>query len=161
MFIVKRIKLSDHRLHEVGYFNTINELKNHFANLYRTRYLLDKFSFNPYSKFRQSYCGSSEYSYIIENEKGVRFSDETIRGIFKNPKRVDYYTGSKHHCRRSCYRQIRTTQERRMACVVLKEELEPTWRGKRGCGLPNSWDDIQHFDEYNRNWKRYRKTRWK
>lgn len=176
MFIVKRIKSSNYRLIEVGYFYTINELINYFTRLYGAWNLSEKFSFDPYSKFRNSYYEAywkgftkkyrfvpAEYKYIIETEKGVRLSDETLKGIFSSVKtRWSFYcTGYKRHKRGHYFRHMRTTQERRMASLVLKEEFEPNWRGKRGLGLRQCWDDIYHSDVENNNWKRYRKTQWK
>lgn len=59
------------------------------------------------------------------------------------------------------FRHPKTTNERRWATPVL-EDGEPAPRAARNSHhLPNSWDDYQRASREDRNWKRFRKTRWK
>jgi hypothetical protein len=65
----------------------------------------------------------------------------------------------------SCCKYLRnfsTLQEKRFSLTYLSEEemLEPIPRAKRNNhNLPSSWDDINR--NFQRNWKKFRKTRWK
>lgn len=64
----------------------------------------------------------------------------------------------KHRGGGGCCRRIRTTSERRLNALVLREEGEVAARPSRsGHGLPDSWDDIQRGHE--RNWKNQHKGR--
>lgn len=70
--------------------------------------------------------------------------------------RYDPVPGVKHwrNSFKSYYRRMRTTQERRWACVH-KEYV----RGKRNyINLPNSWDDFC-YSRREKGWKRSRKKR--
>lgn len=60
------------------------------------------------------------------------------------------------------YRRPRTMSERRQAALVLFDEGEVAPRPPRKANqLPNSWDDYYVSSRTDRNWKRFRKTRWK
>lgn len=57
-------------------------------------------------------------------------------------------------------RRPQTTQERRMSFKV--DDLEPEVRTKRNYkNLPNAWDDKNIASWYDKNWKKYRKTKYK
>lgn len=65
-------------------------------------------------------------------------------------------SAGRHYCRR-----METMNERRQASLVLAEEGEVAPRAARNAShLPNSWDDFWVSARGNRNWKRFRKTRW-
>ncbi|WP_160331264.1 hypothetical protein [Burkholderia cenocepacia] len=60
------------------------------------------------------------------------------------------------------FRRMRHMNERRQAALVVEEEGEVAPRAARNLhGLPNPWDDYPCHSRDNRNWKRFRKTRWK
>jgi hypothetical protein len=59
----------------------------------------------------------------------------------------------------SCFRRVRTTAERRMAALVLREEGEVAPRAARNArNLPNSWDDYMRGG-FERCWKNQHKGR--
>lgn len=60
-----------------------------------------------------------------------------------------------------CHRRLHTTPERRWA-QFIREEGEPAPRAARNVhNIPDSWDDYPILSREDRNWKRFRKTRWK
>lgn len=180
MLIVKQINWS-YRETVIGRFNTMRELYNHFCGFYKHNYnLASRFSFNPRERWSterwMKEYETGHYKFIapvfcmyIENEDGVRYSTELIKGLFNKFRRqdnkhlyTDFFRGYKRHSRGHCHKRLRTTQEHRMAANVLVEEGEPKWRGKRtNHNLPTAWDDLPLTDWNNRNWKRYRKQQWK
>lgn len=54
----------------------------------------------------------------------------------------------------SFFRKPKTTGERRA------NQSEDAKHGRRR-DLPNSWDDIMKSSREDRNWKKFRKTKWK
>lgn len=71
--------------------------------------------------------------------------------------------GSGRRRRRAHYfRRIRYIGERRTVAFVLDEDGETPPRSKRnGANLPDSWNDYDIAARNDRNWKRFRKTRWR
>jgi hypothetical protein len=58
------------------------------------------------------------------------------------------------------HRRPQTQPERRASQELWVDGHFLPVRARRQ-NIPNAWDDIVRFDKRNRNWKRYRKTRWK
>ena len=168
----------------IDYFANIKHVFDYFKNIYGAYNLEERFSHNPNEFYRRFFdyhnipgirgytFDAPEYCYVITNDKGIRYSREFILGSFRKIRKdrkfrtyryFHYFTGYKRHRRGSGYhRKPHTFQERKMSVNVLIEEGEPKWRTSRNFhNLPTSWDDIQHMDVCNDNWKRYRRTRWK
>lgn len=53
------------------------------------------------------------------------------------------------------FRSPKTTGERR-----ANQDDGERWEGRRR-DLPSAWDDIYIFSRDNRNWKKFRKTKWR
>ena len=115
-----------------------------------------------------------EYQYIMRDDWG----DPVVFDDFKTSKertRLLGYRAYWHHptwngegpvpglYRFSGYhyfRHPRTMQERRLA-IPMEPEIEPLQRARRNHhNLPTSYDDLKNFSRSDRNWKRFRKTRW-
>ncbi len=60
------------------------------------------------------------------------------------------------------FRRPKSTNERRQA-QVMEPDIEPAPRpGRNASNLANAWDDYpRRSSREDRNWKRFRKTRWK
>lgn len=165
---------------EIGQFTDIKAVYNYCRNLYIYYPGASRISARFSHNFDEIYSNGGtfyndingtlrlterEYCYVIENSSGIRYSRDTVYGLFnkldKPHKNTRYFYGRNKHYR-SHYRHIATTQERRFASGILLEEGEVPPRAKRNlANLPNAWDEYPHFDVYDRNWKRYRKKQYK
>lgn len=156
----------------LGTFQDITELYHYFSKYYGRYKLADRFSHNPYDYYnvcKYLWDTNVKYHYmVIVNERGIHYSQELVRGMFNDlnkkqrerAQKFSWVPGAKKHSRCSFHRRPKTKQERTFVANIVKEDGEPKWRDAR-IKLPTSWDDLNHYDHYNRNWKRYRKTRWK
>lgn len=112
--------------------------------------------------------------YVMRTDFGHVLTSEDFRGL--SPLRVSAgwgrgpsYCGEgpvpgvrKHRGGGHYFRRMRHMSERRQAALVVVEEGEVAPRPSRNLhGLPNPWDDYRVTARDDRNWKRYRKTRWK
>jgi hypothetical protein len=138
-----------------------------FKDIYE-QFKYSQFSHNPNEEYRKvSEWGMSVpvYCFVIENHKGLRYGREFITNEFKAFRKKYnwwYFNGFKRHPRGHYHRHPHTLQESKASAHVLVEEGEPIWRASRNYhNLPDTYDDIHHYDECNRNWKRYRKQQWK
>jgi hypothetical protein len=166
---------------EVGQFKDIKEIYNTFKDAFGSyRFAASasaRFShdlYEVYSAGGSYYYDNTgclrlterEYCYVIENSSGVRYSRDTVYGLFnkldKPRKYVPYFYGGKKRHFRSTYRRIAFFQELKAASGILLEEGEVKPRPSRSpTHLPNSWDEYGRFDTCDRNWKRYRKKQYK
>jgi len=144
---------------EIGCFDNINDIYNHFRSIYYIHgsSLAELFSHNPF-----------DYRLVVENYNGVRYSRDTLLGNFRaiskkqKERYSNYFYGFKRHNRSHYHRRPKTISERRASVSVIKEEGEPIWRYSRNHhNLPTTYDDLTCRDTYNRNWKRYRKKQYK
>jgi hypothetical protein len=151
----------------VAVFNTLLELYNFYKRMYCGAYQLElRFSHDPY----ETYFGYGVHILparipylVITNHNGLRLSRDHLLGEFRKfcKPRVHFY-GFKRHPRCSYHRRPSTIQERALSVSVNYEDGEPRWRAKRNYhNLPNTYDDLQHYDVNNRNWKRYRLEQYK
>lgn len=155
----------------VGDFNCFKDVYYYFKfhRPYGSVGLETIFSHNSDEVFRKEHEWGMTvpvYCFVIENHKGLRYSREFIacefKKIFRKQVRYNYFNGSKRHPRGHYHRHPHTLQEIKASAHVLMEEGEPIWRSARNHhNLPDSYDDINHYDDYNRNWKRYRKQQWR
>lgn len=155
----------------VGDFVSFEEIYEHFKHIRPYGYgnIGSMFSHNPDEAYRKdTYWGMGVhvYCYVVENHKGLRYSREFILNEFKKGLKksihYNYFYGGKRHPRGYYHRHPHTLQEIKASAHVLVEDGEPIWRASRNHhNLPDSYDDINHYDDYNRNWKRYRKQQWK
>jgi hypothetical protein len=153
---------------DFGSFKSVYEYFKH-TRLYGYVGIESIFSHNSDETYRkETTWGMSVpvYCFVIENHKGLRYSREFIVNEFKKYQKkyryYNYFNGGKRHPRGHYHRHPHTLQEIKASAHVLMEECEPIWRASRNHhNLPDSYDDINHYDDYNRNWKRYRKQQWK
>jgi len=106
------------------------------------------------------------YLYVLRDSFGDLIDPEKIRDDHqqRHPYRSTwwYFPGGKRNWRHGYFRRIRTFQERKWAHAWDDEDDAPKCRAARqGHNLPDPWDDIPHFDQDDRSWKRYRKHQWK
>lgn len=70
------------------------------------------------------------------------------------------YTGKKRHG--GYFRAPKTFNILKSISAIMVDERHSDIRPKGKIKIvPNSWDDITKSSNYNRNWKRNRKTKWK
>ena len=173
MLIVTQRSFTTKHDQVIGYFQDIRAIYDHFSGLFGKYGLENRFSHNQFEvvvtgrywlSWREDITGT-EHAMVITNRQGIRYSKEFVAGIFAKYRKTKFQWGWIRGTKRNyrcCYRSIRTTQEIRLSVGVLKEEGEPVWRTSRNYhNLPNKWDEIQHLDVCNRNWKRFRKTQYK
>lgn len=102
------------------------------------------------------------YPPYVETDNGVILSEETLLGLYRKVRPIFHYFWGWKRAHGHYYRHPRTTQERRMAAGVEKEDGEPDFRGPRRIHtLPSVYDDRPVSSRRNNNWKRYRKHQWK
>jgi len=111
--------------------------------------------------------------YVMRTDFGQVLTSEDFRGM--NPPRASAWRSRYTYCGEGpvpgvrkfrggghYFRRMRHMSERRQAALVVVEEGEVAPRPSRNThGLPNPWDDYRVTSRDDRNWKRYRKTRWK
>jgi hypothetical protein len=117
------------------------------------------------------------YPYILRGSFGEIITAEDCRRL-ADPDRVPWWARARPallswngagpvpyvHRRRHghCFRRVATLGEHRAAAAVLRDEGEPVFRGARnGHNLPTAYDDRHISSHRIRNWKAFRRTRWK
>ena len=114
-----------------------------------------------------------QYAYadaIMRNDFGQAVTAEDFRPL--RSKRVRRYSrfaswngtgpvpGTGAGRRGSFFRSIHTAGARKQA--QLLDPVEPRPRASRSeNNIPDNWDDLRNSAYTNRNWKRFRRTRWK
>lgn len=85
-----------------------------------------------------------------------RRMEEVLASLgFFSPRR---FSAARRRKTRYRMRRMRTTQERRLHCVI--EDWEPPVRAARRPGsLPHSWDD--YWRQSTRSWKKHRRRQWR
>jgi hypothetical protein len=151
----------------IAHFHALKDIYNHLCKMQYgfCSSIESYFSHDPNETYYNyaSPAPTRIHCLVVYNVNGIRLSREHLVGEFRKfRKPVRYNYGSKRHHRSSYHRRPHTTQERACSTLVHRDECEPKWRAKRNChSLPNSYDDVSHYDIYNRNWKRFRMTRYK
>lgn len=111
---------------------------------------------------------SAFHTYILRDSFGSIVSPEHIHNVWwantKKSKFRNYPTYNTWSKQKSghWFRRPKTTQERRWNDAWDDVEDAPKGRCKRNSkNLISAWDDYSRSDQYDRNWKKHRKTQWK
>ena len=126
---------------------------NEGLSLYRALVIISRamvIEVNGVSLHRQE---ANQFLTKVKNLVSNRFRKRSITFRFKHPGRKRKNGGS-------MFRHPKTIPELRQNRKPVDEDGEPSARPKRK-NLPTSWDDIYSTTIGNKNWKRFRKNRFK
>lgn len=150
----------------VATFETLHELYSHYkTQFYYVNRLHLYFSHNPLDSWID-YDKLKQHCFVVANANGIFLSRDYLLGEFRKIYKVTRTKQSYHRAKRrplwSFHRRPSTSQECAASANVGYEDGEPIWRAKRNVhNLPNTFDDLTRSTNDQRNWKRYRKTRYK
>jgi hypothetical protein len=127
-----------------------------------------------------------ENDFIVRDDRGSRVSSEDIRAALPSPTRRilpdDWWnrrddekrhasdlglpipgTGKRRRRYGVYYRHPKFASVHRAACALEMDDdcKEFRVKGRKIKLPPTNWDDIPRASLYNRNWKKFRKTKWK